>query len=363
MHPIFTQRGNFLLYLAVWVVVAALLCVLFVLMNAFTWLEAAALLVPMCVVYAFMCLAPLYLCRALPLQQTPAVKLVPILLFASLVSSGVWIALGGGLATTYARTGFLPDFDVRFDARIPYLFGIGALLFLLSIVVHYLLMAFEAARSAERRALELQVLARDAELKALRSQIQPHFLFNSLNSIISLTAHDPLSARAMTLQLAAYFRSTLGSSQEHFIPLSEELRLVEHFLSIEKVRFGHRLSFETHIAPGCENVPVPSLILQPLVENAVGHGIAHLLDGGVVTIRAFRNGGTLTLRITNPCDPDRPRGGKPGVGLENIRRRLFALYGTAARCLINETLTEFVVELALPVAQSAGETPSVEQAT
>jgi LytS/YehU family sensor histidine kinase len=296
-----------------------------------------------------MCLAALYLCRAMPLQHTAPGKLVPTLLLASLASSFVWIAGGRGVAAVAAGAGFLPGLEVRFDARAPYLFGIGALLFLLSIAMHYLLIAFDAARTAERHALELQVLARESELKALRAQIQPHFLFNSLNSISSLALNNPAGARAMTLRLAEYFRSTLRNAQQHFIPLGEELRLAEHFLSIEQTRFGQRLSYEMCIERGCESVPVPSLILQPIVENAVGHGIAHLLEGGAITLAASIRGGVLSIRVLNPCDRDRVRAGNAGLGLENIRRRLLALYGSAARCAIQETPDQFLVELVLPV--------------
>jgi len=349
MHPIFAQRERFLLYLAAWLVLAGLLCLLFVTMNAFTAAEVVALLLPMSLVYAFMCLAALYLCRTFPVQQTPFFKLLPTLLAASFLTSSLWIVLGKGTAAALARVAAFDGVEARFDAALPLLFGIGVLLFLLSIVVHYLLLAFDAARGAERRALELQVLARDAELKALRSQIQPHFLFNSLNSISALTATDAGAARAMTIRLAEFFRTTLKLGQQHLIPLKEEIKLAEFFLSIEQVRFASRLSFSTRLENDCEDVPVPSLLLQPLLENAVSHGIAHLVEGGTITIEAQRNGNTTLIRVTNPCDADRPRNTGTGVGLTNVRKRLESLYGSDAYLHIESRPEKFTVEVRIPM--------------
>ena len=335
-----------------WLVIAGLLCLLFVVMNVFTWTEAATLILPMSFVYAFMCLASLYLCRSFPLQETPFLSVVGVVTVSSFLSAALWLAIGKGIATTLTRADSFPDLNAKYDSNIPLLLGIGMLLFVLGIVIHYLLLAFDSARSAERRALELQVLAREAELKALRSQIQPHFLFNSLNSISALTATDASAARAMLLRLAEFFRKTLKLGQQQFIPLSEEFQLAENFLSIEQVRFGSRLKFEKHVEDGCTEILVPSLILQPVVENAVNHGIAHLVVGGTVRLSAKRTGSVLVLSVSNPCDPERPNSKSTGVGLANVKRRLDALYGSDARFTVASNSHDFRVELLLPAKNS-----------
>ena len=335
--------------MAVWLVIAGLLCLLLVAMNTLTWDEAAAVIAPMSFVYAFMCLASLYLCRAFPLQQTPFLKVVSIVVVASFLSASLWLMLGKGIAIILTRVEIFPQLSTKFQGNIPLLLGIGMLLFVLGIVVHYLLLAFDTARAAERKALELQVFAREAELKALRSQIQPHFLFNSLNSISALTATDASAARAMSLRLAEFFRRTLRLGQQQFIPLAEEFQLAENFLSIEQVRFGARLSFEKELERGCDEVLVPSLVLQPIVENAVNHGVAHLVEGGKISLSARRSGGSLLLSVSNPCDPDRPKSKSTGVGLANIRRRIETLYGSEARFSVEQNSHTFHVELLLPI--------------
>ncbi len=349
MHPIFTKRERFLLYIAAWLMIAGLLCVLFAAMSALTWTETVALLLPMSLVYALMSLAALYVCRAFPLQHTLLYKLVPSLMLAAVLTSSLWAVMGKAIAVVLTRALDFAELDQRYDSAVPLLLGVGTLLFLLSIVVHYLLMTFDAARAAERRALELQVLARDAELKALRSQIQPHFLFNSLNSISALTATDPAAARAMAVRLAEFLRTTLTVGQQQLIPLKEEFRLAEFYLSIEQVRFASRLSFSAALEKECENVLVPSLLLQPIVENAVNHGIAHLVGGGTIRLEARRNGHAVVIQVSNPCESDRPRSTSTGVGLANVRNRLERLYGNDARMVIENRPKDFSIALTVPM--------------
>jgi two-component system, LytTR family, sensor histidine kinase AlgZ len=214
--------------------------------------------------------------------------------------------------------------------------------------VSYLARAFAASREAEHRGLELQVMAREAELRALRAQIDPHFLFNSLQSISALTSADPAAARRMCLQLAEFLRETLAIGARQRIPLESELDLARRYLSIEQVRFGDRLRIEIAAGPaGAE--PVPPLLLQPLVENAVTHGIAHLVEGGVVRIRAERRATSIAIAVDNPCDPDRPAGRGTGVGLRNVRGRLATLFGGDAVLSTVEADGRFVARIEMPL--------------
>ena len=167
----------------------------------------------------------------------------------------------------------------------PLLIFAGAIGISLAVLGHYLAGAFQRSRNAERRALELQVLAREAELKSLRAQLDPHFLFNSLNSVAALIGNDTAAARQMCFLMAQFFRKSLTLAREQSIPLAEEVSLAETFLAIEKVRFGERLRSQFDIADDVRDVAVPPLMLQPLVENAVHHGVAHLLEGGEVTVQ------------------------------------------------------------------------------
>jgi LytS/YehU family sensor histidine kinase len=237
-----------------------------------------------------------------------------------------------------------------FASRRVSLFVIGVLLFWLAAALHYLLIAFEASRAAERRALELSVLARDAELRALRAQLDPHFLFNSLNSISALTVTDPAAARRMCVLLADFLRDTLRLGGSARIPLGDELRLADRFLEIERVRLGPRLQVARDTDPAAATCLVPPLLLQPLVENAVVHGIDQLVDGGTIRIAAARNGSGLTITLDNPCDPDRPRRSGTGLGLELLRQRLETQFGAAGDVRVDARPERFRVEVRIPCA-------------
>lgn len=233
----------------------------------------------------------------------------------------------------------------------------GMLLYLLSILAYDVLIAFENLRQAEKREAASQVLAREAELQVLRTQINPHFLFNSLNSISALTAIDPAGARHMTIELAQFFRQTLALSERSKITLAEEIALCEHFLSIEKIRFGKKLQVQMQISAETQNCLLPPMILQPLLENAIKHGIRDLVDGGTIQVEATPYRDYLILRITNPIDTGDEDGQSQaqrhsegtGTGLKNLHARLRSVYGQGAQADWTSSAGKFQVTITLPL--------------
>jgi sensor histidine kinase YesM len=347
MHPILTRVERLTTYLAAWLVVAVLLAAV-VTRRGLGWVEALALLLPLCLVYAFACLSAWYVCRATPLNSSGVLRVLASSALAAVVASGLWVAL---LRLWISALIQLPPFTEsagRYAGHEPLLFATGVLLFLLALTVHYLLLAFELAREAEQRQLRMEVLAREAELRALRAQLDPHFLFNSLNSISALTAVDPVGARRMCMLLADFLRDTLNVSSRDRIPLVEELALADRFLGIEQVRFGDRLQVERRVDATAGQCRVPPLLLQPLVENAVTHGIAGLLEGGVIRLDVSRHHERLSIAIENPRDTESPQSSRRGVGLENVRQRLIATFGGDARLDTRADDGRYRVELALP---------------
>jgi len=221
---------------------------------------------------------------------------------------------------------------------------------LLGALVAALELGHRPAQLLARRELEMKLAAQDAELRMLRTQIDPHFLFNSLNSISALTSIDPAAARGMTLQLSDFFRRSLGMDAQRKVALTEELALVRAFLAIETVRFGARLRFEEAVAPDAGSCLLPPMLLQPLVENAVKHGIGNRIEGGTVRIAAERDGALLRIRVENDADGEHvplPAVGC-GIGLANVRQRLAATYAHRASVFWTRTGDSFRVELALP---------------
>jgi two-component system LytT family sensor kinase len=179
----------------------------------------------------------------------------------------------------------------------------------------------------ERRKSEAEKLARDAELYNLRQQLQPHFLFNSLNSINALIGFKPDEARKMIHQLSDFLRGTLKKDDQQQITLMEEIQHLNLYLEIEKVRFGHRLKTEISCDENCGSAILPALMLQPIVENAIKFGLYDTTDDVVVSIRGEMEGNYLQLMVQNPYDPQtsRPRQGT-GFGLSGVQRRLYLLF-------------------------------------
>ena len=190
-----------------------------------------------------------------------------------------------------------------------------------------MLVAFQTSRDAETRAFEQTLLAREAELRALRAQIDPHFIFNSLHSISALTTTDAAAARTMCLLLADFLRDTLRLGSSSRISFADEWCARR---AVPRDRAG-AARLAPHVArdsdPHAADCPVPPLLLQPLVENAVIHGIAQLVEGGTIRMTARREGPTLTVTVENPCDPDRLRTRGVGLGLELLRQRLTTEFG------------------------------------
>ncbi len=321
--------------------------------GRFPWPQAVALALPLCLIHAFICLSAFYLCRAVPLRETGLPQLLATHGVAAAVASALWLLIGRGWAEMLDGAFAGSGLQERFAQVVPLFSAVGALFFLLAAAVHYVLAAVEASRLAERQALELRVWSKEAELKTLRAQLHPHFLFNSLNSISALTTVDPERARAMCLLLGELLRSSLRLGARELVTLADELAWVRRFLEVEQVRFGARLRTEFNLDPAADEWVLPPLLLQPLVENAVTHGIATLVDGGLVRIEARPRGVFLEIAVENPYDPERPPQAGAGVGIENVRRRLEAVYGRDASLTVKESDGRFRAELSLPRTRAA----------
>jgi len=349
MHPIFGHLRRLAFYLAAWIPLAALLSYLLSITRQITFVEAIVLAVPLCLVYAFVCISAWYPCRVTPIDRTPLDRLILTHLTSSVIRAGLWVLvawmLAWLLATNFAEFGGL---TTRLKPELPLIFGTGVLLYILSVFFFYVLIGLEASREAEARVMQASILARDAELRALKAQVNPHFLFNSLNSISALTASDAPKAREMCILLGDFLRRTLGLGEKSSISLDEEMSLIHAFLAVEKIRFGARLRMEEHVEPDTLQLEVPPLLLQPLVENAVAHGIANLVEGGWIRLDARRQDGRLAIVIENSFDPDAPPRRRSGVGLANVRHRLEARYGKWASFAAGAEGDCFRVAITLP---------------
>jgi sensor histidine kinase YesM len=178
-----------------------------------------------------------------------------------------------------------------------------------------------------RRESQMLQLSKDAELAQLRQQLQPHFLFNSLNSISALVRSQPDKAREMVLQLSEFLRGTIRKDSQSWISLKEELNYLRMYLDIERVRFGHRLVVDFAVDPDLESARIPQLLIQPLVENAIKHGLYGVTGSVKIDIQCKKEGNYLLLEVSNPFDPEFAAPEGTGFGLSSVERRLYLLFG------------------------------------
>ncbi|MGZ5199676.1 MAG: sensor histidine kinase [Telluria sp.] len=343
LGPFGTRQGS-LLYLLVWLLFGA----------ALAWLLAAAtgvalgagllFAVPLTLLYGVAAgFSSYYLCRAHPLGTTALWRIALAFALAALCTAVLWGAAASGWNDALAGAGV--EWNRSLAATI---FGLGVVLYGLCSVANYLAIAIGRARDLETRELQAQLTARDAELRLLRAQVDPHFLFNSLNSISALTAIDAQAAREMTLQLAEFFRRTLRLEATGRVTLEAELEMIRHYLAIEQVRFGERLAWSEQVDDAARDCLLPPLLLQPLVENAIKHGVACRLEGGTVRLTAVRAASLLRISVENERGDERPARPGAGHGLANVRERLAHAYAHEASASWREEEGMFRVDLVLP---------------
>lgn len=327
-----------------WALAGGLIALLTRTMFGVTVGQALAFALPLSLLAIPVSLSAWYLCRAMPVSRTTVWRVAVSALAAAAVASSVWAAVGEWWWNALGRLG-LPA--APGPSLVTLLAGFGGMAYLMSVTVHYVVQAVEGAAELAQRELQSQIAARDAELRALRAQVDPHFLFNSLNAISGLIVPEPARAREMTRRLADFLRESLTLGAVPRITLARELALTEQYLEIERVRFGARLQVRiTSVVD--PHVGVPPLLLQPLVENAVRHGIATCLDGGVIAVHAETRGGVVWLTVTNPRDPDAGRRGT-GFGMGIVRRRLHAAFGDRAALAVEPSEDGYRVSLTWPI--------------
>jgi two-component system sensor histidine kinase AlgZ len=332
-----------------WLLFATLLSILMIYTWGMRWQSAIALSVPLSALAQAVAWSARYSCRSNPIGRSSLSQLFLTHITAAVILSFLWVGIGRIFAKWLndglGWSGTYSQFS-KFQTQ---LYVLGFAYYLVAVAFHYALIAQEASLEAQQRALESSVRAREAELSALKAQINPHFLYNSLNSISALTSIDPTRAREMCVLLADFLRMTLGLGEKPLIPLQEELDLLDRYCAIEKVRFGERLQVQRNVDEGAAQCLVPPLLLQPLFENAVVHGISQLPEGGFVSLKAERLQNRVTLSVENSWDPEAVSARKKnGVGLKNVQRRLEARYGKDAHMDVRTEEHLFRVNIGIP---------------
>ena len=293
--------------------------------------------------------------RHIPVSNKQLVRRVLAHFLPSLLLTSVYVYVLGALRAA---------FGIGEWNRLPSVgFLVNSLrgMFLWNWLIYWLILgAWQAYRyyehylTGELRLERLEKSFSEARLNALRMQLDPHFLFNALNTISSQLERDPKLARAMIEHLGNLLRLSLESKDRQEVPLAQEMAFLEHYLAIQKIRFGDHLQIETQIAPEVKYASVPCLFVQPLVENAIRHGISRRASGGTVIVSAQRDGNRLEIRVLDD-GVGLPAGWtlehSSGVGLSVTRQRVAGLYTDGETCVAVKPRASggTVVEISLPL--------------
>ncbi len=267
---------------------------------------------------------------------------------ASLVFTGLWILSSGILVKTMINNSKYNN----------YLYGeltnrilAGLLFYALVVSIYYIYVYSQHNREKEVREAELQQQIREAQLNALKSQINPHFLFNSLNSIASLTLTNPEKAHAMVIALSDFMRFSLRKKQDEMVPLEIELKNIALYLQIEKIRFGNNLEYRFDIEESCKNHLIPNLILQPIFENAIKYGLYETSTPVEILLEARKIPGFMEICVTNDFDPKSVPLKGEGIGLVNINDRLTLVYGSSRLLKAELGDNHFKLKMVIPDPQ------------
>jgi two-component system, LytTR family, sensor kinase len=296
--------------------------------------------------YGFLTPIVFHFARRYPLVSGTLVRRLPLHLAASWLMCAAWAAGG-----TVLRALIYPGDDVLtagsyigwFFTSLPF----GVAVYFAVLGIEHATRYFAEARERETAAMRLSAQLSEARLGALRMQLNPHFLFNTLNATLVLVRdQDTATATRMLEQLSEVLRQVLRTDRPQEVRLAQEIEFLRQYLAIEQVRFSDRLRTVVRIAPEVENAAVPDFILQPLVENALRHGIASRTEGGSVTIEARREGDDLVIAVANDGGPAAEV--SPGIGLTNTRERLRMLYAERGRLDLTATPAGTVATIRVP---------------
>lgn len=272
-------------------------------------------------------------------------------LLIALVVLGVWVGLGYLIMSRFWPAN--EDYHDYLDESVPWRAVAGFLIYSLIVLIYYLYINYEDRKARIEKESSLQVQVREAEIDMLKAQINPHFLFNSLNSVSSLITTQPEMAREMIVKLSGFLRYSLESRHNGLTSLETEMENIRHYLQIEKVRFGERLQFQFQVPEECLHMSVPHMILQPLVENSIKHGVYESTDPVRVELAALKlPDGALRITLSNDYDPDAPPRKGKGIGLKNTRNRLFLAYNCENCLSFEKTENRFTVTMTIPQTRS-----------
>lgn len=348
MHPLLKSSKQIVLLIVSWIPVLAGVAFIHTIVADASFKDAFILLSPVMLIEMFLFISVWYICKSTPLEAKNLVTFLVRHIITIVVMNAIWLHLAmlysEFLNMIYSTT----SWSAQFDKIFPVLMVIGFFVYFLSAMLSYLLLAIEQTRVVEQQALQNQLKASQAELRFLKATIHPHFLFNSLTALGTLTRTSAEKAQTVCQQLAEFLRYSLTFSNKDFVTINDELNHINNFLGVEKIRMGRRLQTSFTIDDNLLDQKILSFSLQPLVENAIKHGIEPNINGGTISLTIQNTEEFIFINISNPKSENGHKAESTGHGLNNLKSRLSKTYDDEAKILIHDGDKAFSVKLYLP---------------
>ncbi|MDZ7742446.1 MAG: histidine kinase [Bacteroidota bacterium] len=344
-HPVFYNSKSLGIYIAAWMVIAAIQLIFLY----FYYIPRLGLAIGDSMVFN-MIFAGLGLAIWYPVYFTRPDKHRIINLSINHITSLILVLLIWASLGFFILNKAIPDesYKTFLKESVPWRILSGVFLYFILVLVYYLIQYYNDLNERQMLQARLITSLKEAELNLLKSQINPHFLFNSLNSISSLIITDAEKAREMIIKLSDFLRYTISRETDKFVELHTEIGNIKRYLEIEKIRFGNKLHYDFQINEGCEKIKLPLMILQPLYENAIKHGVYESSESIMIRTRCIKKDGFMEIRIHNNYDPGPAARKGAGLGLRNIGERLKLLYQTDLLLKTRKEKDTFEVVLLIP---------------
>ena len=344
-NPILKNARNIFLYITFWLIESVIFFLLISFGMRIGYLIAILDSLVFNIILAGLGLSFWYPAKYISIDSKISYKTFLTHMAGGIIASCLWLGIGFLITNGIIKTESYANF---FYSTIAWRFFIGLLFYFLITSFYYLIIYYNSLQQKTLRESELKNLVTEAELKSLKFQINPHFIFNSLNSMSALTTIEPDRARSMILKLADFLRYTLANNGKDKNKLEEELKNIKLYLEIEKIRFEDKFDYFEEIEPEALSVKVPNMILQPLFENAIKHAVYDSLEKITILLKCRIEGRFLIISVENNFENGYSRKGT-GIGLQNITSRLELIYGEKNLLDIKKEGDKFRVILYIPV--------------
>jgi len=348
-NPILKNLRNFFSYFFVWLIITVAYILVLVYGEKISLGIALADGLIFNVLLASFGLSFWYSARYISVELYSVPKILISHAIGGIISVSLWLCVGYFITSIFVSSS--DDYSAFFLNNIGWRILVGILYYFLVISFYYLVIYYNNFHEKTLRENELKNLVTQAELKSLKFQINPHFIFNSLNSMSALTTIDSTKARSMILKLADFLRYTLVNNDRQKNKLSEELNNIKLYLEIEKIRFEDKFDFIEDVSPESRDELVPNMILQPLFENAIKHAVYESLEKVTLKFKSFIQNDFLNISLENNFDSSSGNKSGSGIGLNNIGDRLKLIYGLNNLMNVEKTESIFKVNLYIPLSK------------